>query len=73
METFIIRELENAQSHRDGEKIEAASLAAAKRAASRRQVFQGTVMTIESEHGVVLSVKDGRGWNDADFSRDADA
>lgn len=64
MATFIIRELQNAQSSRKGETIEAADLAAAKRAASRKQMFKGTVMTIESERGARLAVKESGRWTD---------
>lgn len=64
MTTFIITEKQNASSYRDGEKIEAKNLTAAKRAASRAQMFQGTVMTIENESGEILTVKDGKTWAD---------
>ncbi len=65
MTTYIITEKQDLNSSRQGETIEAKDLAAAKRAASRMKMFQGTVMTIESENGTLLSWKDRSGkWND---------
>jgi ribosomal protein L19 len=64
MTTFIIRELQNMNSHREGQAIEAKNLTAAKRAASRAQMFQGTVLKIESQGGAVLAVKEDGKWND---------
>lgn len=62
MNSYIIRELQNAQSKRAGETIQAKDLAAAKRAASRAQMFQGTVMVVESDAGHRLAVKSGGKW-----------
>lgn len=65
MTTYIITEKQGLNSSRQGETIEAKDLTAAKRAASRMKMFQGTVMTIESENGTLLSWKDRGGkWND---------
>jgi hypothetical protein len=64
MSTYIITEKQNAQSRRNGVKIEAASLSDAKRRASREQLFQGTTLTIEGENGAVLAVKDAGRWTD---------
>ena len=64
MTTYIITELQNAQSSRKGETIEAADLTAAKRNASSLQMFRGTVMEIAAENGAVLSRKEGRRWID---------
>ena len=47
MTKYIIRELENPNSIRQGEVVEASSLTVAKRMATRMQVFQGTYMLIE--------------------------
>ncbi len=66
MTKFIITEKQDRNSTRAGETVEAKSLSAAKRKASSLQFFQGTVMTIESENGQLLSWKDKAGkWNDA--------
>lgn len=65
MTTYIITEKQDRNSTRQGEVVEAKSLTAAKRKASAAQMFQNTVMTIESESGVLLSWKDRSGkWND---------
>lgn len=60
----IITEKQNRQSFRRGDAIEVASLKGAKIAASKRQVYQGTVLTIEDEQGNLLSSRDTgmRGW-----------
>jgi hypothetical protein len=60
--TYIIREIQNAGSYRDGELIHSKSLTHAKKIATKRQVFQGTVMRIEDVRGNVLAVKEGRRW-----------
>lgn len=65
MTTYIITELQNAQSSRKGETIEAESLTVAKRKASRLQMFHGTVMEITAESGAVISRKKGGKWVDA--------
>ena len=64
MTTYIITELQNAQSARKGKTIEAADLTAAKRKASSLQMFKGTVMEIAAENGPVLSRKEGGRWID---------
>ena len=64
MTTYIITELQNAQSSRKGKTIEAADLTAAKRKASSLQMFEGTVMEIAAENGPVLSRKEGGRWID---------
>ena len=64
METYIITEKQNMASAREGNKIEAANLAAAKRAATKMQVFRGTVLTIETENGILLASKSGAKWTD---------
>ena len=64
MTTYIITELQNAQSSRKGETIEAADLTAAKRKASSLQMFKGTVLEISAENGSVLSRKEDGRWID---------
>ncbi len=65
MTTYIISELQNAQSSRKGETVEAANLTAAKRKASAQQMFKGTVMEIAHENGAVVSRKEDGRWIDA--------
>ena len=65
MTTYIIAELQNAQSSRKGETVEAANLTAVKRKASSLQMFQGTVMEIAAENGSVLSRKQDGKWIDS--------
>jgi ribosomal protein L19 len=65
MTTYIIAELQNAQSSRKGETVQAANLTAAKRKASSMQMFQGTVMEIAAENGSVLSRKQDGKWIDS--------
>ena len=55
--TFVISETQNAGSSREGTKIQAISLSAAKLIATKNQMFQNTYLKIESESGDVLSVK----------------
>jgi len=62
---FLVRELQNLQSHRDGEIIEAKDLPAAKRKASREQVFHGTVLVIEDLSGNRLAHKESGSWINA--------
>ena len=65
MTTYIVTELQNAQSSRKGETVEAANLTAAKRKASSLQMFQGTVMEIAAENGTIISRKQDGQWTDA--------
>ncbi len=64
MTAYIITELQNAQSHRKGQTVEAETLTAAKRKASQLQMFQGTVMEIATDSGVISRKQDGK-WIDA--------
>ena len=64
MTTFIIIEKQNNNSQRDGMTIEAKNLTAAKRAATKAQIFVGTVLTIENESGEIVSSKEGKSWSD---------
>ena len=65
MAKYIVRELQNANNCRPGEKIEASSLPNAKRQATRMQVFKGTVLKLECENGAVASIKENGTWRDA--------
>ncbi len=60
---FIIAEQQNATSYREGTKVEAKDLAAAKRLATKNQMFQRACLKIESVNGDVLAIKDPEaGW-----------
>ena len=59
--TYTIYELQNAQSQRQGNTITVQSLTAAKRAASKMQMFQGTVMLI-AQNGYPVASKVGNKW-----------
>lgn len=63
--TYIVRELQNADSFREGTEIKAADLTAPKRAASRGQMYQGTYLRIETCDGCLLATKESGGrWID---------
>ena len=64
MATYIITELQTAQSSRKGWAVEAATLTEAKQKASRLQMFNGTVLEISAENGAVLSRKKEGRWSD---------
>ena len=68
-QAYYFAELQNAGSYRQAEKLKATSLRAAKREASMRQVFQGTVLEIGNsvnEDGFILNPiarkEDGKTW-----------
>lgn len=61
MATFTISELQNVNSTRKGYTVEAKDLAAAKRIASKKQFFQGTVLEISDAKGR-LAVKENGKW-----------
>jgi len=65
METFRIYEKQSQRDTREGYTIGAKTLSQAKRHATSRQAFYGTVLVIESENGRVLAVKgkDGK-WSE---------
>ena len=65
MTKYIVREIQNAQSKREGTEIEAIDLSSAKRKATRGQFYEGTVLRIETENGTVLAVKENGKWRDA--------
>ena len=61
--TYIITEKQNLFSTREGVAVEATSLTSAKRIASKDQVFNGTVLTVESQSGALLAYKEaGKTW-----------
>ena len=60
---YIIREIQNAQSHHAGETIEA-KFGGRERTASRRQCFHGTVLVVEDQAGNRLAVKQDGRWAD---------
>jgi hypothetical protein len=62
---YIIHELQNLNSVRNGTEHNG-SLRAAKTAATRGQVYQGTVLKITDEEGRTVSVKTPQGWQDYD-------
>lgn len=66
MNKYVITEKQNVNSIRKGLVIEAADIAAAKRRASREQMFHGTVMTIENEFGTLLAIKQDGKWRDTE-------
>jgi len=61
MNTYTIIEAQNVNSTREGVEIQAKNLASAKRAATKAQCFQGTVLKIES-NGSLVAYKDANGW-----------
>ena len=64
MSIYTVRELADSASHRRGFTVEVASLTAAKAAASRSPMFQGTVMVVEAESGARLAIKERGTWRD---------
>jgi ribosomal protein L35AE/L33A len=73
METYIIKELQNLNSYREGQTVQAESLTAAKRKASKSRVYHGTVLVITDNNGIVLASQwEGKPWKDtspADIER----
>lgn len=61
MQTYIITEKQNFNSQREGTQVECKGLTAAKRLASKNQLFQGTVLEIAAPNGAVLSRKNTNG------------
>ncbi|MFW9606339.1 MAG: hypothetical protein ACMV0I_07320 [Pseudomonas sp.] len=62
---FIVKEAQHACDHRAGVEIEAKDLTAAKRAASRMQMFKGTALMIADSKGFALAVKNCGKWEAA--------
>ena len=63
MKTYIIIEAQSNGSMRDGYSVEVSSLASAKRIASRKQMFQQTVLTISTARGEVVAAKENGVWH----------
>jgi len=63
MNQYIIKELQNANSTREGTHITATSLTQAKNAAERARFYSGTVLVIESTNGTRLATKTNGVWN----------
>ena len=63
MNTYTITEKQNANSTREGVEIVAKTLTEAKRIASKRQSFFGTVLEIADIHGVI-AIKTENSWKD---------
>ena len=63
MKLYYITEKQNANSAREGYHAEANSLIEAKKIATKNQMFQGTILTVE-HLGQLLSVKMGKKWED---------
>lgn len=68
-QAYYFAELQNSGSYRQAEKLKATSLRAAKREASMRQVFQGTVLEIGNSvntDGFIMNPvarkEDGKTW-----------
>lgn len=55
---YVIKEVQNLNSDREGVSIRANSLSCAKRTASRNQGFHGTTLKIETENGALLAYKE---------------
>ena len=62
--SYIISEVQNVNSTRKGFQF-SGDLTAAKRKASSEQFFQGTVMKIETESGVLVAYKENGKWHNA--------
>ena len=63
MKTYIIIEAQSNGSMRDGYSVEVSSLASAKRIASRKQMFQQTVLTVSTARGEVVATKENGFWH----------
>ena len=60
---YVIKEVQNINSDREGVSIWANSLLCAKRTASKNQSFQGTTLKIETENGMLLAYKEpNKNW-----------
>ncbi|WP_318493444.1 hypothetical protein [Photobacterium leiognathi] len=65
--TYIIKEVQNINSEREGTRIETASLSQAKHIASINQCFHGTALRIETVDGLWLAYKEaGKRWVDCE-------
>lgn len=64
MNKYIVTEKLTLNSHRNGQEIDAGSLAEAKRHAADDQMFQGTVMTVSDHYGNLLAYLENGQWTD---------
>lgn len=58
MNKYIVRELQQEGAFREGVEVHARSLSQAKRKATALQVFEGTILRIESSHGGSIGATD---------------
>lgn len=69
---YYVMEVQNAGAFAVAEAFEAKSFASAKRTASRRQAFQGTVLYLGTEvdgNGFVrnpIAIKEGKEWSEVE-------
>lgn len=61
MKTYKMTEKQNLNSQRESVEFKAKDLAQAKRKASLKQVFHGTVIELEDNLGCTLAVKESTG------------
>ena len=62
---YIISEVQNVNSQREGHEYESESLSQSKRFASKVQCFYGTVLKIEDEGGHLVAYKQDGKWINA--------
>lgn len=62
MKTWIIYELQDAQSTREASRAYSGTLESAKRKATRDQFFQGSVLKIFGENGAEVAIKEKGKW-----------
>ena len=63
---YLFSEQQNLQSHRESFEIEAKNRTQAKRIASRRKAFTGTVLVLRCNGAAVAYKEDGKRWKDVD-------
>ena len=64
MNQYIIKELQNEQSHRNGSIIMAKTLTEAKKTAQREREFTNTILVIEHASGWRMATKVKGMWHD---------
>lgn len=64
---YIITEVQSINSHRQGEIINAKNLTDAKRKATKMQVWQGTIIKINTPEGECLAYKEYDKWINCRF------
>lgn len=67
MNTYTITEKNDTGSARTGYQFKGKSLSAAKTSATKKKLFQKTILTIESQDGILLSVKKDGKWTDLNW------